>query len=88
MAADFRPAANPPMDLLKWVDSAVEGLATLAVPDERYLRVRPTGSGSLDLPEPASTVVGVLIEVPVMLSVVTIVNRTNPWYEAISASSS
>jgi len=35
-----------------------------------------------------ATVVGVLIEVPVMLSVVTIVNRTKPWYEAISASSS
>ena len=29
-----------------------------------------------------ATVVGVLIEVPVMLSVVRIVNRTKPWYEA------
>jgi ACR3 family arsenite transporter len=29
-----------------------------------------------------ATVVGVLIEVPVMLSVVKIVNRTRPWYEA------
>ncbi len=29
-----------------------------------------------------ATVVGVLIEVPVMLSVVRIVNRTRPWYEA------
>jgi ACR3 family arsenite transporter len=29
-----------------------------------------------------ATVVGVLIEVPVMLSVVTIVNRTRRWYEA------
>ena len=28
-----------------------------------------------------ATVVGVLIEVPVMLSVVSIVNRTKPWYE-------
>jgi arsenite transporter len=28
-----------------------------------------------------ATVVGVLIEVPVMLSVVKIVNRTSPWYE-------
>lgn len=28
-----------------------------------------------------ATVVGVLVEVPVMLSVVTIVNRTKPWYE-------
>ena len=28
-----------------------------------------------------ATVVGVLIEVPVMLSVVRIVNRTRPWYE-------
>lgn len=28
-----------------------------------------------------ATVVGVLIEVPVMLSVVAIVNRTRPWYE-------
>ncbi len=28
-----------------------------------------------------ATVVGVLIEVPVMLSVVSIVNRTRPWYE-------
>lgn len=29
-----------------------------------------------------ATVVGVLIEVPVMLSVVAIVNRSKPWYEA------
>jgi len=29
-----------------------------------------------------ATVVGVLIEVPVMLAVVAIVNRTQPWYEA------
>lgn len=29
-----------------------------------------------------ATVVGVLVEVPVMLSVVAIVNRTKPWYEA------
>ena len=28
-----------------------------------------------------ATVVGVLVEVPVMLSVVWIVNRTKPWYE-------
>ena len=28
-----------------------------------------------------ATVVGVLIEVPVMLSVVQIVRRTRPWYE-------
>jgi ACR3 family arsenite transporter len=28
-----------------------------------------------------ATVVGVLIEVPVMLSVVSLVNRTTPWYE-------
>jgi ACR3 family arsenite transporter len=33
-----------------------------------------------------ATVVGVLIEVPVMLSVVTIVNRTKPWYEAAQLS--
>ena len=33
-----------------------------------------------------ATVVGVLIEVPVMLSVVAIVNRTKPWYERPSAS--
>jgi len=32
-----------------------------------------------------ATVVGVLIEVPVMLSVVTIVNRTRAWYEAGAA---
>jgi len=31
-----------------------------------------------------ATVVGVLVEVPVMLSVVTIVNRTKGWYEAKS----
>lgn len=31
-----------------------------------------------------ATVVGVLIEVPVMLSVVHIVNRTKPWYEKAS----
>ncbi|RYE50523.1 MAG: arsenical-resistance protein, partial [Rhizobiaceae bacterium] len=29
-----------------------------------------------------ATVVGVLVEVPVMLSVVTIVKKTRPWYEA------
>ena len=28
-----------------------------------------------------ATVVGVLVEVPVMLSVVHIVRRTRPWYE-------
>jgi len=28
-----------------------------------------------------ATVVGVLVEVPVMLSVVRIVNATQPWYE-------
>ena len=28
-----------------------------------------------------STVVGVLVEVPVMLSVVQLVRRTRPWYE-------
>ena len=33
-----------------------------------------------------ATVVGVLIEVPVMLSVVRIVNRTKPWYESGLAS--
>jgi arsenite transporter len=32
-----------------------------------------------------ATVVGVLVEVPVMLSVVAIVNRTRPWYEARAA---
>ena len=32
-----------------------------------------------------ATVVGVLIEVPVMLSVVKIVNSTRDWYEAGSA---
>jgi ACR3 family arsenite transporter len=32
-----------------------------------------------------ATVVGVLVEVPVMLSVVKIVNRTRPWYEARAA---
>lgn len=32
-----------------------------------------------------ATVVGVLVEVPVMLSVVWIVNRTRPWYESRSA---
>ena len=32
-----------------------------------------------------ATVVGVLIEVPVMLSVVAIVNRTREWYEAGAA---
>ena len=31
---------------------------------------------------PLATVVGVLVEVPVMLSIVSIVNRTKPWYEA------
>ena len=30
-----------------------------------------------------ATVVGVLVEVPVMLSVVAIVNRTKGWYEAV-----
>jgi arsenite transporter len=35
-----------------------------------------------------ATVVGVLVEVPVMLSVVRIVNRTKPWYEARSQSRS
>jgi ACR3 family arsenite transporter len=29
-----------------------------------------------------ATVVGVLIEVPVMLSVVRVVNRSRKWYEA------
>jgi ACR3 family arsenite transporter len=29
-----------------------------------------------------ATVVGVLVEVPVMLSVVRIVKATQPWYEA------
>ena len=29
-----------------------------------------------------ATVVGVLIEVPLMLAVVAIVNRTKPWYES------
>ena len=32
-----------------------------------------------------ATVVGVLVEVPVMLSVVAIMNRTRPWYEAGAA---
>jgi ACR3 family arsenite transporter len=32
-----------------------------------------------------ATVVGVLVEVPVMLSVVRIVNRTRPWYEQAAA---
>ena len=32
-----------------------------------------------------ATVVGVLVEVPVMLSVVRIVNATRPWYEAGAA---
>ncbi|KJV41939.1 ACR3 family arsenite efflux transporter [Brevundimonas sp. KM4] len=32
-----------------------------------------------------ATVVGVLIEVPVMLSVVALVNRTKPWYESGAA---
>jgi ACR3 family arsenite transporter len=32
-----------------------------------------------------ATVVGVLVEVPVMLSVVAIVNRSRHWYEAASA---
>ena len=32
-----------------------------------------------------ATVVGVLVEVPVMLSVVSIVKRTRPWYEARAA---
>ncbi len=32
-----------------------------------------------------ATVVGVLIEVPVMLLVVRIVNRSKPWYERAAA---
>ena len=32
-----------------------------------------------------ATVVGVLVEVPVMLSVVKIVNATKPWYERSAA---
>jgi ACR3 family arsenite transporter len=32
-----------------------------------------------------ATVVGVLVEVPVMLSVVGIVNRSKPWYERSAA---
>ena len=32
-----------------------------------------------------ATVVGVLVEVPVMLTIVAIVNRTKPWYEAGAA---
>ena len=32
-----------------------------------------------------ATVVGVLVEVPVMLSVVGLVKRTRPWYEARAA---
>jgi ACR3 family arsenite transporter len=36
----------------------------------------------LDSGAALATVVGVLVEVPVMLSVVWIVNRTRPWYEA------
>jgi ACR3 family arsenite transporter len=35
-----------------------------------------------------ATVVGVLVEVPVMLSVVRIVNRSRPWYEAGAARNS
>jgi ACR3 family arsenite transporter len=35
-----------------------------------------------------ATVVGVLVEVPVMLSVVWIVNRTKPWYESGAPASS
>jgi ACR3 family arsenite transporter len=35
----------------------------------------------LDSGAALATVVGVLVEVPVMLSVVRIVNRTRPWYE-------
>jgi len=35
-----------------------------------------------------ATVVGVLIEVPVMLSVVKIVNNSKEWYEAASVLSS
>ena len=30
-----------------------------------------------------ATVAGVLVEVPVMLSVVWIVNRSKPWYESV-----
>lgn len=32
-----------------------------------------------------ATVVGVLIEVPIMLTVVAIVNRSKPWYEGAAA---
>jgi ACR3 family arsenite transporter len=31
-----------------------------------------------------ATVVGVLVEVPIMLAVVNFVNRTKPWYESKS----
>ena len=41
-------------------------------------RKRRGGAGGAAL----ATVVGVLVEVPVMLSVVAIVKRTRPWYEA------
>jgi len=40
------------------------------------------GIFGLDSGAALATVVGVLVEVPVMLSVVAIVNRTKPWYEA------
>jgi ACR3 family arsenite efflux pump ArsB len=43
----------------------------------------PTGIGALfgaDSPAALATVVGVLVEVPVMLSVCNVCNRTRGWY--------
>ena len=41
----------------------------------------PAESASPLLPHDTEIVFGVLVEVPVMLSVVKIVNATQPWYE-------
>jgi hypothetical protein len=55
-------------------------------PDRRIQLLRAGGGGgdlacSINSGAALATVVGVLIEVPVMLSVVGIVKRTRGWYE-------
>ena len=51
----------------------------------KRIYLKPTNESNLNNSHLANRVVGVLIEVPVMLTVVRIVNASEPWYERRAA---
>ena len=76
-----RLAADPKANLEPEREAAVAKIReNIKIP--RHARMEVAGNGMVAAYIHTGTKVGVLVEVPVMLSVVRIVRRSRPWYES------